>query len=193
MSPRFLSSRRAARRAFTLLELLCVVAILALLANLSVPVLQSARHKAQSVACGSNLRQIGLSLGAYVADNNNTYPKIEGDPSNPIYQPQDNALPSMIAAFQPYGLTTNCVKCPSDTLGDDGAGQTYFSHRTSSYFWRPMLDDEVAGTTVVYVRGQVIPVASSRVAVATDWAPFHYGRANRLYGDGHVKFFLPKN
>lgn len=50
------------RRAFTLLELLTAVAIIAILAALLLPALQSGYGKAKRVACGSNLKQVGVGL-----------------------------------------------------------------------------------------------------------------------------------
>jgi prepilin-type processing-associated H-X9-DG protein/prepilin-type N-terminal cleavage/methylation domain-containing protein len=55
-------------RAFTLIELLLVIAIIAILAGLLLPTLAKAKMKAQSAGCQSNLHQMGLSLVMYVND-----------------------------------------------------------------------------------------------------------------------------
>jgi prepilin-type processing-associated H-X9-DG protein len=53
-----------------LIELLIVVAIIAVLAAMLLPALRQARMKAYSASCMSNLRQIGISTASYAADHN---------------------------------------------------------------------------------------------------------------------------
>ncbi|OPZ29358.1 MAG: Type II secretion system protein G precursor [Lentisphaerae bacterium ADurb.BinA184] len=62
------------RTPFTLIELLVVVAIIAILAALLLPALGRARGAARATVCGSNLRQLGVATGNYLADNNAVYP-----------------------------------------------------------------------------------------------------------------------
>jgi prepilin-type N-terminal cleavage/methylation domain-containing protein/prepilin-type processing-associated H-X9-DG protein len=69
-------------RAFTLLELLVCVVILAVLAAILLPALTRARDKARAIVCVSNLRQWGLATHLYVVDHNDYLPP-EGHP-NPM-------------------------------------------------------------------------------------------------------------
>ena len=66
--------RRAKTRVFTLIELLIVIAIIAILASMLLPALNKAREKAQSTACIANLKQIGLCFNMYQNDNKEYYP-----------------------------------------------------------------------------------------------------------------------
>jgi prepilin-type N-terminal cleavage/methylation domain-containing protein len=62
------------KRAFTLIELLLVIAILAILAGILLPVISRTKEAARSAACLSNLHQIGIALQIYVSDNQNRLP-----------------------------------------------------------------------------------------------------------------------
>jgi len=64
------------RKSFTLIELLVVVAIIAVLVAMLLPALSSARESARLVACGSGLRQIGLSILLYANESNDYPPEV---------------------------------------------------------------------------------------------------------------------
>ena len=60
--------------AFTLVELLVVVAIIAMLAALLLPALSGARAQARVKVCGNNLRQLGFGIAMYADDNTDFVP-----------------------------------------------------------------------------------------------------------------------
>jgi prepilin-type N-terminal cleavage/methylation domain-containing protein len=62
------------RGAFTLIEVLCVIAIIAILAALLLPGLAQGRARAQRIQCASQLRQAGVAFSTFAHDHNNQLP-----------------------------------------------------------------------------------------------------------------------
>jgi prepilin-type N-terminal cleavage/methylation domain-containing protein/prepilin-type processing-associated H-X9-DG protein len=68
------SMRLKRASAFTLIELLTVIAIIAILASILIPVVSSVRASARSAVCVSNLRQIHMGFMLYAEDNDGRLP-----------------------------------------------------------------------------------------------------------------------
>ena len=61
------------KRTFTLIELLIVIAIIAILASMLLPALNQARERARASSCISNVKQIMHANSMYLADNNGVF------------------------------------------------------------------------------------------------------------------------
>jgi prepilin-type N-terminal cleavage/methylation domain-containing protein len=109
-------------RGFTLVELLTVIATIAILASLLLPVLSKAKIKAQRTACLSNLRQLGLAWVLYKDDNSGllteSYPVnnpdvwVMGDMTNP--DEVGNADLIRAGKLYPYNRSVPLYHCPTD-------------------------------------------------------------------------------
>lgn len=132
------------KRAFTLVELLVVIAIIAVLAALLLPALRTAREKAKTATCVSNLRQLGLAALAYSVDWDDKFPTTKTNWWTPYtgyggkwtpgygsdYPPEERPLYRYLAkSFQ-------VLRCPSD----DGIWKNGLQDESPSSF-------EVRGTS----------------------------------------------
>jgi prepilin-type N-terminal cleavage/methylation domain-containing protein len=86
------------RRGFTLVELLGVIATIAVLAAILIAVFAKCREQARSQTCRTNLLNIGLALRAYAADHDGRYP------------PRNDDLTPLVRG---YLVTTTVFLCPS--------------------------------------------------------------------------------
>ena len=89
------------RRAFTLVELLVVIAVIAVLAALLLPSLSSAKHQSWDTNCLSNLKQITQAGMMYL------------DEYGTVLAADTNHLDTWLGELKPYGYTSNLAVCPA--------------------------------------------------------------------------------
>ena len=205
------------KRAFTLIEILVVIAIVALLAAIIFPAFATARGKARSATCQSNLKQLGAAMAMYIGDYERyPYAVDPSDKYSNIWKNQIDAagvtvgnMTLLSEAMNPYIKSDAVWKCPSDTGFDHLEGRelnpnvgveedwrlkgvvTYpscFKLYGMSYFYRTELAFKKLSDDFLKFPAQTNVLFDAD----GDWHGSHFlnssqKRYNMLYADGHVK------
>src|SRR5436309_15214267 len=116
---------RNGRRAFTLVELLVVIGIIALLISILIPALTRARDQANRAKCMANLRSLGNAWLLYANDNKGWLTRSETIPPNwPLKEPGGwvwdgpGLSPITNGNLYEYLSTVEVYRCPADFVQD---------------------------------------------------------------------------
>src|SRR5689334_22793624 len=91
------------RGGFSLIEVIVVIAIIAILIGLLFPTLAGARASSKAIACQSNMRQIGVAMAAYAAENKGW-----------LFPPDDGNFNTLAPVFHRWPQIVMHTKPPAD-------------------------------------------------------------------------------
>ncbi len=116
------------KRAFTLIEMLVVIAVIAILLALLLPVLSSAKAKARRTVCSNNLRQISIGLRLYTDDFSDKTPRTPGTTAAPglNWTGYKNRMKHYVGLNGTSSPQDKLFACPADTFYYNVAGHFEF-------------------------------------------------------------------
>ncbi len=129
--------------AFTLVELLVVISIIAILAALLMPSLVKALKTARIVTCQNNFRQIGMAATMYSGDNNNVFPTYMADMWNSICYGKGTSkgyIDDFWSKLARYKMTGDLSQCPFSPMGPNWRNYWLKSSGSRSSYWYEYLD-----------------------------------------------------
>ncbi len=147
---------------FTLVELLVVIAVIAVLVALLLPALSSAKERGRRTVCLSNLRQIGIAIQSYAGDNGGKIP----------YGPKAPPFTSPASFYPSTGTPTSLISLQTGAPVALGL----------------LLQDQLAGTPKILF----CPASDQRVEADTELAKVGVHQAQGSYyyrHGGNVRLF----
>ncbi|MCU0779163.1 MAG: type II secretion system GspH family protein [Akkermansiaceae bacterium] len=154
------------RRGFTLVEILIVLAVVATLAGIGVPVVRAALAKSREAACLGKLRSLGVALEGYLQDHNQIMPVLAIGRSS-----RSDETPVLETVLLPYIEDPDAFRCPQD--------KREFAKSGSSYFWNHLQ----SGLPVTKLSFFGIDDRPDRIPLISDKEAWHPSGTNFLYAD----------
>jgi len=160
------------KSAFTIIELLVVIVVIAILASLAFPIYGRVAERGRAAACIFNLSQLGIAVNLYLGEHNATMPNLVAARTS-----TSQNVPAIDNSLNAYTSGTAVFACPSDTQGLAAATGT-------SYYWNSALDNQPVANLKFMTVGVLanIPVLSDKEG----FHPYTQNKVNILYGDGHA-------
>jgi prepilin-type N-terminal cleavage/methylation domain-containing protein/prepilin-type processing-associated H-X9-DG protein len=202
-------------KAFTLIEMLVVIAIIAILASLLLPALSLAKTQANNAKCASNLRQCAVALNLYLQDYNERLFWLGANPSydgmewfvwagqtngNLIGNAQSNIFNDTDRPLNHYGLNYATVTCPMDQgRSTDNTPYPLYEWVGNSYIFnclgfppfQPGRGLDGLKSTELTNLTQTVVFACGIMVYPNDLRGWHKKRpaGNILFADNHVGFY----
>lgn len=154
------------RRGFSLVEILIVIAVLAVIAGAGIPLARSAIAKSREAACLNNLRSLGVGLESYLQEHSQKLPELAAGRSS-----KTSDEPVLETVLLPYLESPEAFKCPQDSA--------QFAKSGSSYLW----NSTQSGLLVSELRFFGIEDRPDKIPLITDKESWHPSGTNFLYAD----------
>jgi prepilin-type N-terminal cleavage/methylation domain-containing protein/prepilin-type processing-associated H-X9-DG protein len=134
------------RNKFTLIELMVVIAIIAVLASLLFPSLSKARGFAKLAVCSNQLAQMGAALALYQTDNDMTIPRPResgkykqlnwvGTPGEGEISRNENRYLNPYLGYESVTDVVEIARCPGDLPGGQNGKGSRFEGTDGSSYW----------------------------------------------------------
>jgi len=188
--------------AFTLLELLCVIAIISILAALLLPALVRVRDQARRIQCVNQLHQTGLAFQGFAHDHNGRFPMrvpVSRGGSLEFVEPPSQLISGSIFEFRHFQALSNdlvtplVLRCPTDSRLPATRFQE-LKNENLSYFVSANADPGRPDSILAGDRNITNDWArhASTVELSPNlllrWTPeLHRFKGNLLFADGHVE------
>ena len=153
-------------RGFTLTEVLIVMAIIVVLAGISIPLGRSILGKSRQAACLNNLRSLGVGLESYLQDHQQKLPELAAGRAS-----KADDSPVVETVLLPYIETPEAFKCPQDSKQYHKSGSSYLWNSTQS------------GLHVSQLSFFGIKDRPDKIPLITDKEAWHPSGTNFLYAD----------
>jgi prepilin-type processing-associated H-X9-DG protein/prepilin-type N-terminal cleavage/methylation domain-containing protein len=189
--------------AFSLIELLVVVAIIGIIAGLLLPALGRAKQSARQVQCLNRMRQIGFAIRLYAEDNGDLFPRSQHSAFTHGQLPWGRAIASQLS-HHPLAWTNllkTLYRCPEDRRDTPWSyGQnvyfeldpTYDDYQGSPQTWRQSAAVPFPSATILHAENNtaadhIMPHFWQTAVDAGEVAQSRHGqRANYSFVDGHA-------
>ena len=178
-------------KAFTLIEMIVVIAILFILAAILTPVFRRTNCSSSRSSCGFNLKQIALAWKQYTGD----YECAPTLRTNGAFWGWSDAL-------TPYGATTANLRCPARRVlaGTDPTLPDYCDYWMNSRLaGRSLSQIALPARTLSFGDGDGGTAQYALSHLPIEWrnsetspAARHQGGANYAFVDGHVRWLKPQ-